>query len=211
MVDDCQAQPSIGEAGDRQAQADALAPTASRDLELTVWLPSEAAQDLLGKSSRLLGQAMRDTGVIMTLEHAAHASCTALRLQGRLRDMNSLSRCLGEEVPRRYLGDWTGTCKAQLDKHLLHLSCSSSSFSSSSSSSSSFSSTPLRSSASQQHKAGVPGGAGDGQPDSEGLARVSHPSCQRCHRAILCTKADMAGAALGGLVNAAATSKAPVL
>ena len=143
---------------------------------------------------------MRDTGVIMTLEHAAPASSTALRLQGRLHDMHSLSRRLGESVPRRYLGDWTGTCKAQLDKHLLLLSSSSSS------------SAPLRASASQQHMAGVPGGAGDGQPGSEGFARASHPSCQqRCHRAILCTKADMAGAALGGLINAAATSKAPVL
>lgn len=233
FVDDCQAEPAPGAAGTSGCrEASSSCQREQQQLEMTISLPPEAAQDFLGRWRPQLGAAMRDTGVIITLQHAseANASRTALCLQGRLCDLLMLSRSL---TARGYFGKWTASCKAQLEVELYKRGMGQQpdteeglSLSSSGGCRPLSDPTLLFPSAADviggqvrresdpgercQPTPQQPGGKSwSGMPDMDG--RASNRQQQRCHRAILCTRTDLAGSAVGAVVNAAACNKAPIL
>jgi len=151
----------------------------AQHVEMMLLLPAQAAKDFLGKPGRLLGEAMRDCGVIITLELSPSGNSTCLRLQGTRQEIQSLSCSLSA---RRYFSDWTSNCKSQMERQLLAWS------------------SP------EQPLAKV-----SEQPAVLEAESFLPRHLQRCHRGVVCTKADKVGDALGAVVNIAACNKAPIL
>jgi len=184
FVDACLIQTSNGlrsNTSDECLDEDARCSDSARHVEMMLSLPAQAAKDFLGKPARLLGEAMRDSGVIITLELSPTGNSTTLRLQGTRQEIECLSSSLSA---RPYFSDWTSSCKSQMENQLLAWS-------------SPEPRTPLTK-VPDQHSVVVADGF---------LPR----HLQRCNRGVVCTKADKVGEALGAVVNVAACNKAPIL
>ena len=137
-----------------------------------VSLPDEAADDLLGKSSHLLRSAMRETGLIITLQRPKSSlSAGKLSLQHEQATVMTIEGSRDRiELAHKYLGRWSSLSQEQIACQL------------------------------GSANANV-------RPQEPTLGR----SRQRHHCAVICTKADLVGKALGGMINVASSASLPIL